>query len=179
MLHALRQILALLACGAVLQAGVYQLNHYIAPWALGFSVPGLLVAYAALRLPFGPGFASAFLLGLWLDAASPLPFGRHAFLLALAFCLVHRLRGRFPRTETIVGVVVALFVNLGLFVAIAFLDLGALPDPAAGALRIFGDLLCSQLLTALVGPWFLALQDAALRLVGASPAQTVVTSRFA
>jgi rod shape-determining protein MreD len=177
MFHALRQFLVLVACGAVLCAGVYQLNHYIAPWALGFSVPGLLVAYAALRMPFGPGLASAFVLGLWLDAPSPLPFGRQAFLLALAFCLVHRLRGRFPRAETIVGVVVALFVNLGLFVAIAFLDLGALPDPAAGGVRILGDLLVSQLLTALIGPWFLAFQDSSLRLVGAGPVQTV--NRFA
>lgn len=177
MIHALRQILGLLACAAVLCALAGQINHAAAPWALTFSAPGLLVAYAALRLPPGAGIASAFVAGLWLDAASPLPFGRQAFILAAAFCLVYRLRDRLPRHETITGVVVALFVNLALFVALAFFSLGALPDPAAGGVRLLGDLLASQLLTALVGPWFLSLQAATLGMVGASPAQSA--NRFA
>lgn len=177
MLHALRQVLCLLACGAVLCALVAQLNHAASAWAITFSVPGLLVAYAALRLPLGAGLASVFVTGLWLDAATPLPFGRQAFLLALVFCFVHRLRGRLPRQEALVGVVVALFVNLALFVALAFFSLGSLPDPASAGLRLLADLLVSQLLTALLGPWFLALQDAALRLIGAAPVQTI--NRFA
>lgn len=177
MLHSLRQILALLGCAAVLSALVGQLNHAVSPWALTFSVPGLLVAFAALRLPAGAGIAASFAIGLWLDAATPLPFGRQAFILATAFCLVHRLRGRLPRQETITAVVVALFVNLALFVALAFFSLGALPDPAAGGVRLLGDLLVSQLLTAFLGPWFLALQSATLRLLGASPAQAA--DRFA
>ena len=177
MLHSLRQVLALLACGAVLCALVGQLNHAVSAWALTFSVPGLLVAGAALRLPTGSGIASVFVTGLWLDAATPLPFGRQAFLLAVAFCLVHRLRERLPRQETIVGVVVALFVNLAFFVALAFFSLGSLPDPASAGLRLLGDLLVSQLLTVALGPWFLALQEAALRLVGASPARVI--GRFA
>lgn len=177
MLHALRQVLCLLACAAILCALVGQINHVASAWAVTFSVPGLLVAYAALRLPLGAGFAAVFVTGLWLDAATPLPFGRQAFLLAVAFCLVHRLRGRLPRQETLVGVVAALFINLALFVALAFFSMGSLPDPAAAGLRLLADLLVSQLLTALLGPWFLALQDAALRLVGAAPVQTV--NRFA
>jgi cell shape-determining protein MreD len=170
---ALRQVLALLSCAAALWAIVNQINHHAAPWALTFSIAGLLVALPALRLPLRAGLACALLTGLWLDAASPLPFGRQALLLGLAFCLVHRIRDRLPRTETLVAVVVALFVNLALFVAFAFLDLGALPDTAAGGLRLLADLLVSQLLTALVGPWFFALQTASLRLVGAPPAQPV------
>lgn len=173
----LRQILVLLACAAVLWAIVNQLNHYAAPWAFTFSVAGLFVTLPALRLSLRTGLVCVLFAGLWIDAASPLPFGRHALLLGLAFCFVHRLRGRLPRTETIVAVVVALFVNLALFVALAFLDLGGLPDPGSGGLRLLADLLLSQLLTALVGPWFFALQIAALRLVGAPPAQIV--SRYA
>ena len=177
MFHALRQVLCQLACAAVLCAIVAQLNHLTAAWALTFATPGLFVAYAGLRLPLGAGLASAFVTGLWLDAATPLPFGRQAFLLALLFCLVYRLRERLPRQETLVGVVAALFVNLALFVALAFFSLGTLPDPAAGGLRLLADLLVSQLLTGLLGPWFLSLQHAALRLAGAAPAQTI--NRFA
>ena len=172
-----RQVLALFVCAAVLWAIVNQLNHYASPWALTVSVAGLFVTLPALRLPLRTGLACVLLTGLWLDAASPLPFGRHALLLGLAFCFVHRIRDRLPRTETIVAVVVALFVNLALFVVLAFLDLGSLPDPAAGGLRLLADLLLTQLLTVLVGPWFIALQTASLRLVGAPPAQIV--SRYA
>lgn len=173
MLHSLRQVLVLLACAAVLCAVVGQLNHYAAPWAVTFSVPGLLVVFAALRLPLGAGFAAAFTTGLWLDAATPLSFGSHALLLALAFCLVHRLRSRLPREQVMVSVVTALFVNLGLFVLLALLAIGGLPDPASGGLRLLADLFVSQLLTALIGPWFLAFQAASLRLAGAAPMQVV------
>lgn len=139
--------------------------------------PGLLVAYAALRLPLQPGLLVACLAGLWIDAAAPVAFGRHALLLGLAFCVVHNLRARLPREETLVGVVAALFVNLALFVVFALLDLGALPDPAAGGLRLLADLVVSQLFTALIGPWFIALQTHALQLARARP--EVAVSRFA
>jgi cell shape-determining protein MreD len=177
MLHALRQVLCQLASAAILCAILAQVNHLAASCAITFALPGLLVAYAGLRLPLGAGLASAFVTGLWLDAATPLPFGRQGFLLALLFCLVYRLRDRLPRQETLVAVVVALFANLALFVALAFFSLGSLPDPAAGGLRLLADLLVSQLLTALLGPWFLSLQHAVLRLAGAAPSQTV--NRFA
>ncbi len=177
MFHSYRQVLALLGCWAVLCVMIGQANHHLSALALTISAPGLIVAFAALRLPLGAGLAAVFTAGLWLDAAAPVAFGRHAVLLGLAFCIVHRVRGRLPRNETVVGVVAALFVNLGLFVALAFLDLGELPDPAAAGTRLLADLGVSQLFTALAGPWFLALQHATLRLIGAAPVQ--VTSRFA
>ncbi len=175
--RALRQVLVLLACTGGLSALVGQLNHVLSPLALTITLPGLLVAFAALRLPSGAGLAAALLTGLWLDAGAPVAFGRHAALLGLSFCFVYRVRARLPREETLIGVVVALFVNLGLFVVLAFLDLGELPDPAAGGLRLLADLLVSQLFTVLIGPWFFALQRQALELAGALPAAT--TSRFA
>lgn len=177
MLYSSRQVVALLGCWAVLCVMIGQANHHLSPLAITLSAPGLVVAFAALRLPLGAGLAAAFTAGLWLDAAAPVAFGRHAALLGLAFCLVHRVRGRLPRNETVVGVVAALFVNLALFVALAFLDLGQLPDPASGGARLLADLMASQLFTALVGPWFLAFQMAALRLVRVAPAQAA--TRFA
>lgn len=177
MRHATRQVLCQLLCAAILCALVGQLNHAVSAWAITISVPGLLVAYAGLRLPLRAGMASAFLAGLWLDAVTPLPFGRQAFLFAFAFCLVHRLRDRLPRQEIIVGVVAALLVNLAIFVTLALFSLGALPDPSSGGLRLLADLVVSQLLTVLVGPWFLSLQHATLRLARALPPQTV--GRFA
>ncbi|MCU0792183.1 MAG: hypothetical protein MUE42_04890 [Opitutaceae bacterium] len=175
--HAWKQLLVLTLCAAVLVALLGQGNHALAPLGLTLTMPGLLISYAALRLPLGTGLAAALLAGLLIDSQTPVEFGRHAAILGLAFCLVHRVRGRLPREETVVAVVAALFVNLGIFVLLAFLDLGGLPDPAAGALRLLADLLVSQLATALVGPWFVALQRHSLQLAGAAPQHA--TSRFA
>ncbi|MBC8009593.1 MAG: hypothetical protein H7067_05815 [Burkholderiales bacterium] len=177
MSRTLRQVLVLLACAGGLVALVGQLNHVLSPLALTLTVPGLLIIYAALRLPLRPGLAVACLAGLWIDAAAPVGFGRHALLFGFAFCVVHNLRSRLPREETLVAVVAALFVNLALFVVAALLDLGALPDPAAGGLRLLADLFVSQLFTALIGPWFIALQTRSLQFAGARP--EMVVSRFA
>ena len=170
---AFRQVLAILACIFGLLALVGQLNHVLAPFALTLDVAGLLVAFAGLRLDFRRAFIAALIGGLWFDAGTPAAFGRHAFLYALAVCMLSRVRARLPREEVMVGVVAALFVNLAFFVIDGFLDLGSLPDPAAGGLRLLADLGVSQLFIALIGPWFFACQSQALQLVGASPAQAV------
>jgi rod shape-determining protein MreD len=168
---ALRQVLILLACAGGLAGLAGQFNHALSPLALTVTLPGLLIAYPALRLPSATGLTTALLVGLWLDAASPASFGRHAALLGLAFCLVHRMRWRLPREEALVGVVTAIFINLAVFVALALLDVGDLPDSGSAGARLLADLLVSQLATALVGPWFLALQHQSLRLAGAAPVE--------
>lgn len=170
---ALRQVLTLCACTCGLHSLVGQFNHAVAPYALTVDVVGLLLAFAGLRLPFRPALAVAFLTGLWVDCSAPVAFGYHAFLYGLAICFLARLRARLPREETLVGVVTALFINLAFFVLAGFLDLGSLPDPASGALRLLADLILSQLFAALIGPWFFALQFHSLRLAGAGPAETV------
>ncbi|TAG27751.1 MAG: hypothetical protein EAZ36_06545, partial [Verrucomicrobia bacterium] len=106
-----------------------------------------------------------------LDAATPAFFGRYALLLSLAFCFVHRVRWRLPRNAVFVGVLVAVFINLALCIALALVALGRLPDPASGAMRLLADLILSQLVTGLVGPWFFAFQRRALELTGAAPVE--------
>ena len=165
----LRQIIVLLACTGGFSVLLGQFNHALSPFAITLTAPGLLVVFAALRLPLRTGLILVGLTGLWLDASAPEAFGRDALLLGLAFCVLHGIRVRLPREELLVGVVAALFINLGVFAALALLDLGGLPDPGTGALRLLADLIASQLVTILLGPWFLALQSRALDLVGAGP----------
>ena len=167
---AARQVLVLTLCAAALGLLLGQLNHALSGLALTLAAPGLLVVFAALRLAPGPGLAVALLAGLCLDAAAPPAlFGRQALLLGFAFCLLHRVRARLPRESRAVAVVAAIFVNLALAIVTAFAGLDQLPHPASGALRLLVDLLLSQLATALLGPWFLALQARALDLAGAPP----------
>lgn len=177
MLRALRQLAVLILCAGGLAALLGQLNHSLSPLALTVTLPGLLIAYAALRLPLRTGLAAALLVGLWLDAATPAFFGRHALFLGLAFCFVYRVRWRLPRNEILVGVLTAVFINLALCIALALVFLGKLPEPASGGLRLLADLVLSQLVTGLIGPWFLALQQRALELASAAPVE--VPRRFA
>lgn len=174
---ALRQVLVVLLCTCGLVTLTGQINHVLAPAALTLEVAGLLVAFAGLRLDFRRALIIAFVTGLWVDASAPVVFGRHAFLYALAVCMLARFRARLPREETFVGVVAALFINLAVFVLAGFLDLGTLPDSSAGGLRLLADLVASQLFVALIGPWFFACQIQALRIAGASP--TSHTRRYA
>jgi rod shape-determining protein MreD len=167
---ALRQVLVVLLCTCGLASLTGQINHALAPASLSLEIAGLLVAFAGLRMDFRRALIIAFVTGLWVDASAPVAFGRHAFLYAFAVCMLARFRARLPREETFVGVVAALFINLAVFVLGGFLDLGGLPDSAAGGLRLLADLVASQLFVAVIGPWFFACQLHALRLAGASPA---------
>ena len=92
---------------------VAQLNHYLAPCGAYLFVGGLPVTFAALRLRLRHGLPATLLAGLAIDAVEPAPFfGTHLVLFAVAYVLLFHLRTRFPREETVIGVVTALFANL-------------------------------------------------------------------
>ena len=143
---------------------VGQLNHYLAPYGAYLFVGGLLVTFAALRLSLRNGLTATLLLGLSIDAAEPVPFGTHLLLFAVMHIIVFRLRTRIPREETIIGVVVALLVNLMLIFGLSFVTLGNHPAAGAAWMRIFADLGWSQLFIVAIAPWFFALQERALEL---------------
>ncbi len=130
---------------------------------------GLMVTFAALRLDARNGFIATFVTGLLADAATPLPFGTSLLLLGLAYAALLYGRQRFPRDEPVFGAVVALFANLFLFLALSFFLVGSNPHPARAWLRLFTDLLASQLVIFLVTPWFLALQARTFDLVRIHP----------
>ena len=168
----MRLLLAFLPL-ALLTLLVGQLNHIFAPWHVYFFVGGLLVVFAALRLDFGLGFAAVFLAGLFADAGEPLLrvgghefFGVHAFLFAAAQVLVFSVRGRLPREETLVSVMFALLANLGIFIVFSLLFASRSAAPVSAWPRLLSDLICSQVLVALIAPWFLALQTRVFSLVG-------------
>ncbi len=133
-------------------------NHYLAPFSVYLSLSGLFVIFPALRLDVRHGFVAVLLTGLSLDAITPVPYGLHALLLCLAHAVILRQRQQFPRDEPIFGTVAALLANLGIFLLLSFFLIGRLPHPGMGWLRLFSDLIASQLVVALITPWFLALQ---------------------
>jgi rod shape-determining protein MreD len=143
---------------------VGHVNYYLAPYGVSLFAGGLLVTFAALRLSLRNGLMATMLAGLAIDAFEPVPFGTHLLLFAGLHVVLFRLRTRFPREETVFGVVVALLANLALFLALSLLTFGDQPAASAAWLRLFADLGCSQVLIAVVAPWFFALQRRALEL---------------
>ncbi len=161
-----RRVLTLTAASLLLALLLGQLNHYLAIWLVHVWCGGLFVAFAALRLSYGTGAVASFVAGLLLDAGEPVAFGTQAFLFLAAHAVIYTVRARAPRDATIVGVMAALLANLGLFLAMSFLRV----DPSLKAdqawLRIFADLLVSQIVIALIAPWFFAVQTRLLETTG-------------
>jgi rod shape-determining protein MreD len=136
-----------------------QVNHYLGAWALQIQFGGLLVTFAALRLDYRLGALAAFVSGLLLDASTPLPFGTQGILLMVAHAVIYRVRPRLPREELVVQVIVALVANVALWLALALINLTSSPAATEGWERAIGDLLVSQLILALIAPWFFAVQS--------------------
>lgn len=144
-------------------------NNYLASFAVHLYLGGLFVVYASLRLDRKHGLIAIVLTGLLIDAVEPVPYGTSLLLLGLVHATLLYGRQRFPREGAVFGMVVALLANLFLVIALSFLLIGANPRPASAWLRIFADLLASQLLIILITPWFLALQDRAMEMVSIHP----------
>lgn len=153
-----RRVLILTAASLLLALLLGQLNHYLAGWQVHVWCGGLFVAFGALRLGYRTGALAAFLAGLLLDAGQPVSFGTQGFLLLAAHAVIFTIRSRAPRDATVIGVMIALLANLGLFLTLSFLRI----DPALKAeqawLRVFADLLVSQIVLALIAPWFFSVQ---------------------
>jgi hypothetical protein len=130
---------------------------------------GLFVTYSALRLNPRSGFTAMILTGLLVDSVEPVPFGTSVVLFSLVHATVLYGRHRFPREGAVFAVVVALLANLFLIIALSFLLVGAGPRPAMAWLRIFSDLIFSQITMIFVAPWFIALQDQAMELAEIHP----------
>jgi len=159
----LRFVLILLST-VLLWGGTAQLNHALAPWRLYVFVGALTVALPALTFSLRTGLIASFMGGLLFDAVAPVSFGTHAILFALTHAVVFNLRDRLPRDDTLSRVLIALFANLGLFLVFSFTQVARSPAPASLWPRLFADLACSQILLALIAPWFFAIQARALAL---------------
>ena len=144
-------------------------NHYLAGFSVHLYLGGLLVIFSALRLDRRQALIAVALTGVAVDSLLPVPFGTSVVLLLLVLATLLYGRQRFPREGDVFAIVVALFVNLFLFIALSFLLVGANPRPGQAWLRLFVDLLASQFALILVTPWFLALQAQAMALARIHP----------
>jgi rod shape-determining protein MreD len=155
----------------LLRALVAEANSALSGVHIWLSAGGLFVAYSALMMPLREGMTASLLGGLLCDAATPVAFGTHAALFGVAHAIVFNARERLQRDETPVRVVVALLVNLGLFLALTFVRIRAARGGAFAWPRMLSDLAWSQAAVALVAPWFFALQLRTLEFARANPSR--------
>jgi rod shape-determining protein MreD len=145
-----------------------ELNHALAPLHIYVWIGALFVTFAAIALPLRPGLIATILGGLICDASTPVAFGLHTLLFAATHVVLFNIRDRVPREETAGRVLIALFTNLALFLVFSFLQLSGWSSPAEVWPRLLTDLLCSQVLLALITPWFFALQARSLAIFGSA-----------
>lgn len=148
---------------------VGQVNHALTGLRVYFFVGALYVIHAGLLQPRRSGLIAVLLAGFICDAGTPVAFGTHAALFVIAHAIVFRLRDRVPRDDTLSRIILALLLNLGLFLAFSFTQIHRSPAPAAIWPRLLFDLMCSQIFLALITPWFVALQSRALVLARVEP----------
>ena len=146
----------------VLWVVIAQANHVLSGAHVYLFVGGLFVTYAALQVPLRDGLAAVLLTGLLCDANAAVPFGLNTLLFAAAYVIIFNVRDHVPRDETVARVIVALLANLGLFLVFSFALIGRGPAPGTVWPRLIFDLICSQVVLALIAPWFFALQARAL-----------------
>jgi rod shape-determining protein MreD len=151
----------------VLQALVAGANDLIAPLHLSLFAGGLYVGTAAFMLPFRAGFFALFAAGLACDANSGAPFGTHAFLFTTAHVFLYHFRDRLPHEETVGRVFIVLLCNLALFAALTLVSLRSPSLLSRAGYRFASDLVISQLVIAVIAPWFFSFQRQSLALVGA------------
>ncbi len=167
----MRGAVALFLTLYVLRALVAEVNSALSGMHVWLFAGGLFVAYSALAMPFRQGFAASILGGLLCDAVTPVAFGTHAALFGAAHAVVFNARERLQRDETAVRVLVALILNLALFVALTVVRLRMAHGAPTAWARILCDLVWSELVLVLIAPWFFALQLRTLELARANPSR--------
>lgn len=167
----MRSILVLFATLLLLWTITEQANQLLAPYAVAIFLGGMYVTYAALRLPSAIGGPAVFLIGLVCDANAFLPFGTEALLFLALHLLIRRLRDRLPYEDTVGQVAIAWLANACLFLALSIGRAHRAPLPSAYWTRCGADLVLSQIVLALIAPWFFALQEASLVRAHAMPAR--------
>lgn len=168
----MRGSVALLLTLYFLRAAVAEVNSALSGMHVWLFVGGLFVTYSALAMPFRGGFFASILAGLLCDAVTPVRFGTHAALFAIAHVIVFNLRERVQRDETSVRVAVALLANVGLYLALSFTRIRLGHGGAGMWPRMLSDLAWSEVVVALIAPWFFALQLRSLELARANTSRS-------
>ncbi len=150
---------------------VGQLNHYLTDVSLfGIThgqaylfLPGLPLAFVALRLNLLPAVGTTVATALAIEAVLPLRSGTLLLPAAACVCMTIAFRAHFNRFEPSTAVFAALIINLVMIVAVTLVTF---PSGGVSVGRVLVDLFLSQVALGLFTGWYFAAQTALLRLFG-------------
>jgi hypothetical protein len=167
-MSAVRLFLLVIVANGLLLLLVREANFFLTPLGLTFFPAGLLVIFAAWRLPLGLGLGAVLLTGLLWGARLPVPLGLMPLFLGLAFGLLFHLRRRFRGRDPLTAAWAAAAANALLLLAwtvVLWPGEGLAPYAA----RFLGDLLLSEALVFPAAYWFVSLQESVLLRWGPAP----------
>ena len=159
-MYVFRSTLSFVLGGTLFMLLVAQLNHAIFP--LHIFCGGLLVTYSAFHLHPRAGFWGIFIVGLLMDARSPIPFGTQGILLLALHTLLFRFRDEFARNETLTRIGVASLANFLYLLVVVVVSNRSAP---VHLLDVLAGFVISQAFVIIVTPWFFAAQDRLARFV--------------
>lgn len=156
----------LLGTGLLLAFLTAELNHYLAPFHVSLYAGGLALTFPLLRLRYKQGLYVACALALFYDSTAPVPFGTSLILFLVAHSTIYALRAHFRREEPSAALAVALILNGLLFLTFSLLLVPDTPETSLYWRRVAVDGILSETAVLLVGGWYFALQNDALRFFG-------------
>lgn len=165
--------LVVVAGNAVFLFLISQVNHHLTNFSLfGLAhgqtylfLPGLPLAFTALRLNLRPAIVATVATAIALEAVVPVQSGVILLPATACVCVAISLRAGFNRFEPSTAIITALLMNLVLILAVT---IAAYRAGGVSLSRVALDLLFSQLAVALITAWFFAAQTALLELFGFS-----------
>lgn len=158
------RIPALFLCHLALWVLVVALNHTLGAWQISFFGCGLFVTYAGLELEPREGLTSCLLAGFLFDAWTPVPFGQHALLFGLAYCMLHLWKQRLMWDDVRVQSAVAATTNAAMYAVFWAIHVRGLPEWRLLLMRNVWELVLSTVIVVVVAPWVFALQHQTLEL---------------
>lgn len=134
----------------LLYIAMHLLNQLLAPFGIWLFIEGLFLVFPLLYLRLKHGLLCILLLGLLLDAGSAYPLGLRSTAYALTLLAFTPLRRRVRRENKLQATLVALGLNLCVFLFVFCGVIASQPQmswPLAG--RALSDLLLSEAIVAL------------------------------
>lgn len=150
-------IVTIVFCNGGLYFLITEFNDSIARTSITLFLPGLFLAYPALNLRFYPALFCNVVTGLLIDATSPVPFGSTAIIFLLIQLVINKYRSNIKKNNLYHGWVISQVTNLIIFSFVTLYFNAAHLFEIGIFVRTVFDFIISQLILALLTPWYLSL----------------------
>lgn len=139
------RIFLIILVNLVLSYFINQVNAILSAWSIYLVLDSFYLLFAGLYLRGAAGFITITVTAMAVEATLPFPSGIHLIIYIFSFLLLNQTRARSSRESPYQVMGLAFFINLTIFL---FFTVSSgtlsLPSPALW-LRLFSDLLLSQI----------------------------------